>query len=275
MSRYLIVNADDYNTDPERNRGILDAIRNGIITSVTMLANLPLNQEELSALQASLGGSIGVHLNLTRGRPLTAGLETLANEEGTFFAKRQAWVRALMGRYDLMEVEAEFSAQIERLMRAGITPDHIDGNNHIHIFPGLARAVTRVARRFGIVKIRLPLEPFDSRRQFFKKRAIKKALILNLSRRAARVFEASGLRFAERFAGIQHPCVSDADCLRAFIRELPEGITELMCHPGYLSVRGNPFSSEERSRETAALTDPVILKDLQNSDIHLISFKDL
>ena len=29
MSRYLIVNADDYNTDPERNRGIVDAIRNG------------------------------------------------------------------------------------------------------------------------------------------------------------------------------------------------------------------------------------------------------
>jgi len=275
MSRYLIVNADDYNTDPERNRGILDAIRNGIVTSVTMLANLPLDPESLPALQAALEGGIGVHLNLTRGRPLTTGAKTLANEEGAFFSKRHAWARALLGRYDLTEVEAEFSAQVERMVQAGITPDHIDGNNHIHVFPGVARRAAQVARRFGIEKIRLPLEPFGSCRQILKNGALKKALISNLSRRAAMVFTSSALRFTDRFAGIQHPCVSDADCLRAFVRGLPEGTTELMCHPGYTSGRGNPFSNHERAQETTALTSPAVLEYIRECDVKLISYKDL
>jgi predicted glycoside hydrolase/deacetylase ChbG (UPF0249 family) len=172
MSRYLIVNADDYNTDPERNRGIVDAIRNGIVTSVTVLANLPLEPKSLSTLQAALGGGIGVHLNLTRGRPLTPGLKTLANEDGVFYKKRHAWARALLGRYDMTEVEAEFSAQVERVIQAGISPDHLDGNNHIHVFPGFARTTALVARRFGIERIRLPLEPFGNRRQILKSGAL-------------------------------------------------------------------------------------------------------
>jgi predicted glycoside hydrolase/deacetylase ChbG (UPF0249 family) len=275
MSRYLIVNADDYNTDPERNRGILDAVRNGIVTSVTVLANLPFEPESLSALKTALGSAIGVHLNLTRGRPLTGESKTLANGDGLFFTRGQAWRRALLGKYDFAEVEAEFSAQTERLLEAGITPDHIDGNNHIHVFPGLAGTAARVAQRFGIERIRLPLEPFENFRQVLKQGTFKKALISKLSRIAATIFESSALRFTDRFAGIMRPCVSDAGSLRAFLRDLPEGTTELMCHPGYAATGDNPFSNEERARETKSLMSPEVIETIRRSGVKLIAYKDL
>jgi predicted glycoside hydrolase/deacetylase ChbG (UPF0249 family) len=275
MSRYLIVNADDFNTDPERNRGILDARVNGIVTSVTVLANLRLETQSLSALREALGGSIGVHLNLTRGRPLTNGGKTLTNEQGVFFSKQHAWTRALLRKYDMMEVETEFSAQIERIKGAGVTPDHIDGNNHIHVFPGLAQAAAKVAHRFNIGKIRLPREPFDGFRHCMMKGGPKKALISALSNSASRIFESFGLKFPDRFAGMQHPRVSDEEALCSFVRELPEGTTELMCHPGYASGGDNPFSNEDRSQETAVLTSPTVVETVRQSGVELISYKDL
>jgi chitin disaccharide deacetylase len=271
----LIVNADDYNTDSERNRGILHAVQDGIVTSVSVIANLHGADESMAELKRVMGGRIGIHLNLTSGRSVVPGLKTLTDARGSFYPKHETWRRALLGLFNLQEVEEEFAAQIERIAAPGITPDHIDGNNHIHVFPGIARVAGSLAQRYGISRIRLPRELFSRLLQRTQPKAVKKYLIGLLSCRARPLFEQCGLRFTDHFAGIQFPAVADAASLKAFLMELPEGTTELMCHPGYQNQEVNPFSTTDRERELAALTCDEILREVRRQNIHLISYSGL
>jgi len=272
--KYLIVNADDYNTDSERNRGILQAARGGIVTSVSVIANRTFTDEAAARLRNALGAGIGVHLNLTSGRPLISGLKTLADERGLFYPRQTAWRKALLGKFAMKEVEEEFAAQVAALNAAGIAPDHLDGNNHIHVFPGIAQAAACLAQRCGIPRIRLPLELF-SWRQYLQPRALKKYWIGRLSRQARRMFQGCGLRCTTHFAGIQFPRVAQAASLKAFLARVPEGTTELMCHPGYQNRAENPFSTYERELELEALTSAEVLAEVRRLNIHLISYGEI
>jgi len=273
--KYLIVNADDYNTDRARNRGILRAAQDGIVTSVTVIANFVWDDAVLSNLKTVFDSRAGIHLNLTKGVPITKQAETLVNSNGQFFKKQKAWWKALSHSYNLREVEDEFAAQINRLQKAGISPDHIDGNNHIHIFPDIAMVVARLANDFGISKIRLPYESFTNMLYYFRTDMVKKQLTGNISKKARLVFKEYGLRFPDYFAGIQFPRVSSVESLKSFIKSLPEGITELMCHPGYAIPTSSGFSTLERERELFALTHSSVLQDIRNCDVNLISYNDM
>ncbi len=274
-SRFLIVNADDYNVDVERNRGILKAVRDGIVTSVTLVANTNWDERTLSELKETLAGRVGIHLNLSFGVPLTKSEKTLTDGKGQFLGKQKVWRRALLRRINLLEVEKEFTEQINYLFRQGVHPDHLDGHNHIHVFPGIAAVVARLANQFGIDKIRLPSESFSGWKQQVRRNGLKKHFLGFLSGRARQVFGRHGIRSTDYFAGIQCPEVSSLKSLRSFLAQLPEGTTELMCHPGYASPAGDPFSSGERENELSCLSHPAVLEDIRRNGIKLISFGDI
>jgi predicted glycoside hydrolase/deacetylase ChbG (UPF0249 family) len=272
--KQLIVNADDFNTDAARNRGIIEAAAQGIVTSTTVITNTAWPEHSLEQLKHDFAGKgIGVHLNLTKGRPLSRGLSSLTGPDGIFFSKMQAWQRALRRGFDQGQAEREFIAQIEALYAAGFEPDHIDVNNHIQVFPGLAAAAAAAASRFGIRCIRLPREPllWSLRRP---SGAIKKIFIYLLSLKAARIFHAAGLRFPDRCAGLHMPATTTALSIAEFMRRLPEGSTELMCHPGY-EAPDNPFSTAEREQELRALTAATVKDTVTRNSISLIRFSDL
>jgi len=275
ITRNLIVNADDYNSDEERNRGILEAAEKGIVTSTSVIANLPFNAASVSKLKAVFGPRIGIHLNLTKGMPINRRATTLADETGQFFLKRIAWRRALLHQYNLTEVEEEFAAQISRLRELGITPDHLDGNNHLHIFPGVAEVVARLARDFNIKKIRLPWEKFINPLQYIQPKVFKKFFFSSLARRAYLVFKSFGLLFSEHFAGIQFPRIAEIESLQKFFHKLPPGITELMCHPGYQNASLQPTSGAIHEEELFALNHPEVLDTIKRENINLISYQDL
>jgi predicted glycoside hydrolase/deacetylase ChbG (UPF0249 family) len=273
--KYLIVNADDYGTDPHRNRGILEAAQHGIVTSTTVIANRLAMDDSLSQLTDVFGGRIGIHLNLTSGVPLGGRALTLTDQSGRFFDRTTAWQKAFRRAFDLSEVEREFTAQINHLLRLGVRLDHIDGNNHIHVFPGIAPMVARLANTFNIARVRLPLEPFTGWRQYVQSGTFKKSFIGFLAAKAAPVFREHGLRFTDTFGGIQFPKVSRVESLRAFVANLYTGTTELMCHPGYAGDGGNPFSSIEREAELKALTHPEVLKEITRRNVQLIAYGEV
>lgn len=74
MERLLIVNADDFGLSKGQNYGIIEACRNGIVTSTTALVNGQAidHAVQLSRDEPSL--TIGMHFVLTMGKPLTAML---------------------------------------------------------------------------------------------------------------------------------------------------------------------------------------------------------
>ena len=275
MNRQLIVNADDYNTDANRNRGILDAARRGIVTSTSVLANVGWPEGALSELKAVFDGRAGVHLNLTKGRPLCDGMGSLIGGDGSFFAKPIAWSKALNNGFDYRQVEREFAAQIQALLATGIKPDHIDGNNHMHIFPKIVHVTARLAVEFGIRRVRLPLEPLSWSLMHPRARGfIKKCFLSLLSVRGRTIFRSTGLSFPDRCAGLHVPDIRCEASLIRFLKRLPKGTTELVCHPGYRS-RDNAFSTADRERELSILAAAGVAGAISNNNIRLISFRDL
>ncbi len=67
----LIVNADDFNLTPAVSRGILAAHKNGIVSSTTVMVNLPGLQENAALLDPFPSLGVGLHVNLTLGPALS------------------------------------------------------------------------------------------------------------------------------------------------------------------------------------------------------------
>ena len=68
-TRFLVVNADDFGYCDQRNRGIVESFLNGVVSSASLLPNA---DKALEAVQLSeeYGIPLGLHLNLTEGRPI-------------------------------------------------------------------------------------------------------------------------------------------------------------------------------------------------------------
>src|SRR2546426_12844846 len=96
----LIVNADDFGWSEGVNRGIVEAYRNGIVTSTTVLANGAAfdGAVRLARQERRLGG--GGHLNLSDGAPLLPRWEvpSLVNEQGQFSGGAVRVVGGKVGR---------------------------------------------------------------------------------------------------------------------------------------------------------------------------------
>jgi predicted glycoside hydrolase/deacetylase ChbG (UPF0249 family) len=247
MTRRLIVNADDFGLTPGVSAGILAAHRHGIVSSTTLLATAAIDRESVSALRDS-GLGVGLHLNLTLGRPLSKG-RSLVDEGGRFV--RDA--RHAAARADAKDVEREVAAQIERfasLMRR--PPTHLDTHHHVGLLDPVAAVVLTAARGLGV--------PVRSQNEQARARALT-----------------AGLRTPDHFFGESGPGPywSLARTL-AQLRQLPAGVSEFMSHPGWLDD-ALAYSRYGRQRETemVGLGTPAARAAAASLGIRLCHFGDL
>src|SRR5881392_1275022 len=147
----LVVNADDFGLSAGVNRGILEAYAAGVVSSVSVLVNAPGWTDAVPRLR-DLGPGIGVglHLNLTMGRPVSWGGSLADARTGRFHTLRALVARAFAGRLDPGDVAIECAAQLARLRNAGLVVTHLDSHRHVHVLPGVWGPVVETARREGI-----------------------------------------------------------------------------------------------------------------------------
>src|SRR5882762_3180227 len=138
LLRSLVINADDLGLTVGVNNGIFDAHDRGVLTSASVFANARATEDALArALRRPVLG-VGCHLTLVDGQPTLppARVPTLTQDDGRF---HQSWkpfiVACLRGRISLVEVEQELTAQIERLLSAGVRLTHLDAHKHVHAYP--------------------------------------------------------------------------------------------------------------------------------------------
>jgi predicted glycoside hydrolase/deacetylase ChbG (UPF0249 family) len=203
MRRCLIVNADDFGLTPGVSAGILAAHRHGIVTSTTVLVTTDVDRNALAAARDS-GLGIGLHINLTLGRPLTRA-PSLVDASGHFIRDAR---RAAAGA-SVDDVEREVAAQIETFTAlVKRAPTHLDTHHHVGLYPPVREVVLEVARTLG-----LPVRSQDA-----------------AARTRAR---SAGLRTTDHFFGESGPdAYWTAGRTLAHLRALPPGVSEFMCHPG-------------------------------------------
>ena len=281
----LIIHADDLGADEARNAGIIEAIESGSVTAASILVNGPAFQDCLRRI-ASMNGkqlSFGVHLNLTEGRPLSPGLETITGPDGCFCGKQEAH-RRLMSRGDdahQKEIRREFAAQIQALRAAGVRIDHADGHQHVHIFPAAIDAALRAGREFGIPWIRIPEEPppsisMDRNDPLLNDEAER------FCRLAAAIrikLDGSTMKTTDHFRGLYLKGRLSLENFERTLQTLPPGLTELMVHPG--RAHGGPegpfsaFSNREREKELTVLTSGSFHRMLEKYCVRLTPFPEV
>lgn len=283
----LIVNADDFGLCASVNRGVLEAHRDGIVTSATLLANAPGFEEAVALARLARGLGVGVHLNLTRGPALTrpAAVPSLVRGDGLFaHTPRTLALAILRRRVALDEVRREWEAQIARVRDAGITPTHLDSEKHVHLHPALLRVAIGLARAHGIGAVRAGAEPGLLARLAPANPQWYKCSVLGvLGRRARRLVGAAGQKTADRVLGVLDGGRLDADRLGRLLGRVGDGVTELICHPGYdspelrrlVAASGGGYLLAAREPEVRALTAPGLRQALRERGIALIHYGEL
>jgi len=260
----LIVNADDFGFTRDVNAGIVEAHRNGILTATTIMANGNAFDDAVALAAENPSLDIGCHLVLVQGR-------SVLNPERDLPATLQDLLRALLRR-DIAVYE-EIAAQVRTVLAAGIRPSHLDTHKHTHLLPPVLEAVARVAREFGIPWVRRPFDFGIERGARTTKRMVGVAMRLMRPRFASALH---GLRTTDHFAGFQITGTLDENSLARTLEKLPPGLTELMCHPGWLGpeLRGAATRlKESREIELAALLSPHTRSAIERRGIELINYR--
>jgi hopanoid biosynthesis associated protein HpnK len=273
----LIVHADDFGLSEAVNRGVLAAHENGIVTSTSIMAGGAAFEHAASLASRCPSLDVGVHLTLTEQRPVADSVPSLVDADGRFapHATRFA-ARYLRGEIALADVRAELQAQIRRVREHGIAPTHLDGHQHVHVLPGIARVVAELARENGIRAVRVPAERL--RAYMLKDRARAKRVAEQLAIGAlSALAPLAPLRRVDRFVGFYFGGRLNEQNLRTVVVHLPtRGTAELMCHPG-IEDPASPYGHWGYSwaAETAALTSPGIRALLAERGVRLIGYRDI
>ena len=155
----LIINADDFGYSLTVNQAIIRSFERKFVNSTSLMANMAGFDDAINMVNryTVLQGRVGVHLNLTEGYPITQLLRefpAFCDDGGRLVYDRQ---RALMqlGRKEKEGLYGELKAQLEKVLSAGIRPTHLDSHHHVHTEWAIAPLVCRLAREYGIRRIRL------------------------------------------------------------------------------------------------------------------------
>jgi predicted glycoside hydrolase/deacetylase ChbG (UPF0249 family) len=286
--RNLIVNADDLGWTEGVNRGIAETHRNGIVTSASLLANGRAFGSGVELARTTPGLGVGVHLNLSDGEPV-AGRElvaTLLNERGELEGRPEGLLLRLARRSILLEeVEREWHAQIQKVRDSGIEPTHLDGHKHVQMLPGLFEMALRLAKKHGIRAVRVAHEESSLRAALSAGARQKGTVVMKqgvqarglklLAPDAREQAERAGIATADYFCGIAQTGELTREGVLRLMEILPEGTTELMCHPGYADAElANSATRLQASRqaELEILTDTGIRNLVASQGIRLIDY---
>jgi len=248
----LIVNADDFGRTPGVTAGTLEAHLSGIVTSATVMVLENASGDGIrEAIARAPQLSLGLHFMLTGGRAPASGAESvpaLAPE-----GKLAANAAALPPSIPAAEVRRELLAQIARFEAyAGRRPSHLDSHHHCALHPSVQPVFGHVAE-----ELELPVRAASL--------AAREAL------RGAR------LRVPDHFLDSFYGEGATEENLRHLLWDLPDGTSELMCHPGHADeelLSGSSYGAE-REREVEILADPALFSYLKDRGIELISFAEL
>jgi hopanoid biosynthesis associated protein HpnK len=282
MEKRIIINADDFGLSNGINKAVAQAHTDGVLTSATIMANMPAAEEAVKMAKKLPTLGVGIHLNLTEGQPLSkeADVQTLLDASGELACSpTKLAFFSLAGLKRRNAIRTELTAQIQSVVDKGLKPTHLDSHKHIHSFPIIFSIVCELARRFDIPAIRWPFEPKELSRmpwplpgQGGKKRA-------GLIRTMAKINYVQNSAFLKTDAllGIAHTGRIDVSFFRAVALYNSAPTAEVMTHPGLTDGLDTAKTRlvQQRKVELQALCSEKTKQYFKDAGIKLVHYGQL
>jgi predicted glycoside hydrolase/deacetylase ChbG (UPF0249 family) len=273
--RLLIVNADDYGLTAGVSRAIVESHRTGIVTSTSVIALGPAFDATRPWLDDVGDLGTGAHLAAVgEDPPLLSAREipTLVDDRGRLpLSWRQFLPRAAAGRIDTDDLHREFGAQLQRLLDAGLTLDHLDTHQNLHLWPMVRRVVMDLGSLHGIRAIRVTRSTG---------RTPVGATVRRLARRLEQACHHAGWAYTGASTGLDEAGhLDEAAMIQSLFRLAATGAAtaELATHPGAPddADRHRYRWSYLWEQEYGALRSPAVRAAIDELGFRLGSFRDL
>ena len=228
--------------------------------------------------------SIGIHWNLTQGRPILLGsrLPTLVDSNGSFFSPEQLRRRWRLRQVNENEIRAELKAQFDRLMDIAGPLDFWNTHQNSHVYPGLFQAFVNLGRELRIPAMRchrritIPRSTSElSYNLAHPQYWLKGQVIAWWSARA----ESRGTLMPD--ARVYTPgYIEPEGMISEVISRLPwskvKNLVEVIIHPA-TAIDTDLFGSitESRLLEYRAFKNPALAQDLRRKGMELVGFEAL
>ncbi|MET3559266.1 putative glycoside hydrolase/deacetylase ChbG (UPF0249 family) [Streptococcus rupicaprae] len=256
--KQVIINADDFGYSPAVNAGIVKAYKDGILTSTTLMANMPGCIEAIELAKQNPGLGVGIHLVLTCGQAMTNGKSISQN--GTFYSLTE--YHEQRSRIEDEEIFEEWCYQIDYLLEKGLKPTHIDSHHHLHTFPENLALTKRISQKY-----QLPIRnAYDLEKNALLPYQIGATGFLDLMNHPH-------IRdLSHSFEELKRGCLAEIKSVLDKIEE--NAITELMVHPAYVDeiLYFNSSFNVARVKEVSLLCDKDVVAVFNDYNIHLCHY---
>lgn len=273
----LIINADDLGLSRGVNAGIEQAHQAGVVTSASLMVNLPAFNDAIEVVRRNPKLSVGLHLNLSVGPPVDNQTgSSLVNVQGVFDRPFKRFSELPMD-----QVEREWRGQILRFMNLGHKPTHIDSHHHIHLHPRLFPLSLRLASEFQILAVRVANPqciPWDDLDEALNPGGLINPSGIKDTWRLADCWQAShDIKFCQGLFGFPQKEDSLLQRLNQVLPQLHDGSYEFFCHPALPDQELSLLSRfiDGRKAELDVLTDPGLVLKLQEHGVELVNYQDL
>lgn len=242
----LIVNADELGRSPGANAGVLEAHRQGIVTSASLMVTGSAAAGAAALAREAPDLGVGLHVVVTGGTPVSSAVEVPGLVDGRGLLPADLATLAAAPAEQILE---ETRAQLRRFRELmGRLPTHLDARGNAHSLRAVFEALVTLAWETG-----LPV------------RGASAAMRSRLRQEGIHTTD----EFVDREAGVG----AGVTGLLRLIARLGGGTTELRCLPARPDEEAEGDGSGER--DLAVLTDPEVRSSLQTLGVRRLHFGQL
>lgn len=278
----LIVNADDFGLSSGVNRAVIQAWKDGVLTSTSLMVGGKGFEEAVSLARENPGLQVGLHLTLVQGRSVLPAhsIPGLADYLGDFPVNPvSAGMRYFFRKSIRGELVREIEAQILRFLETGIPLSHIDGHLNIHMHPTVFDILTELMPKHGISSFRLTNEKLSEDPDRGGKRRLGRkvdAFIFGrLAKRCTPALDRLGIFHAGQVKGLLNSGKMVEEYLLKMLETIDDGVTEIYFHPGCLPDTELAALMPEylHGEELKALTSIAVKEKLSQLGIRLRNYR--
>lgn len=234
----LVLNADDFGHSASINTAVIQAHRQGVLTSASLMVAGDAAKEAVALARDTPTLAVGLHLVAAGGKAMLPPeqIPHIVDGDSNFPEDPlRAGLRYAFGHAAREELAQELEAQFNRFAASGLPLSHVDSHFHMHMHPAILNLVLPLALRYGARGLRLPRDDLRLAMSYDRVQAGRKAAWAFtfgvLGRHCLNHLDGHPLAVADRVYGLMQTGQMGEAYVLGLLSQLQVPTAEIYFHP--------------------------------------------